>query len=54
MFTMANESTMVNSKKKSDIVLLFNIAMHVPIIYLSYHNVVCVTCIGFNMDMNYL
>ena len=34
VFAMGNESTIVNSKKDPDIVLLFIIAMHDPTIYL--------------------
>ena len=33
-----NESTMVNSKKKLDVVLFFYIAMHDPTIYLIWSN----------------
>ena len=41
VFAMRNESTMVNSKKKSVLLLLFNIAMHDPIIFLSYLTATC-------------
>ena len=47
VFAMRSKSTMVDSKNKSDIVLLFYIAMHDLTIYLSffYHHVSRPTCI---------
>ena len=40
VFVMRNESTMVNSKK-SDLVLLFYIAMHEPTFFISFLTTKC-------------
>ena len=57
VFAMRNESTMVNSKKYSDLVLLFDSAMHDPTIYISIVfacHALRVTCIDINMYIIYL
>ena len=53
VFAMRNESTMVNSRKKSYLVLLFYIAMHDPTIYLFVRHELHLACIDINMYMIY-